>query len=147
MKIISLTAALLVMAASASAQQAPRKQPTVFLNGTGNTQTTAGRGVFGGAWASTSQHDQSMELAKDFSGCPVTLTMKPDAADYTVMLNHEGNNHNQMALTDAAGQIILMDTAHGLHQSVKNKSAKFCTAILADWDKRTQTVVAAAAKN
>jgi hypothetical protein len=113
-----------------------RDKPVVFLNGNGNTQTNAGRGLFGSSWATTSQHDQSLELAKDFEACPVTVSLKQENADYTVVLNHEGNNHNQMALTNTSGEIILSDNAHGLHQSVKNKSDKFCAAIVTDWNKK-----------
>jgi hypothetical protein len=117
-------------AGAASVKQ--HDKPVVFLNGTGNTQSTAGKGSFGTTWSTTSQHDQTLELAKDFAGCPVTITMKQDGADYGVLLNHEGNNHNQMALMNAAGQVILTDGAHGLHQSVKNKTEKFCAAIMED---------------
>jgi len=112
------------------------EKPIVFLNGSGNTQTTVGRGLFGTTQASTSQHDQSLELAKDFGSCPVTISLKQENADYTVVLNHEGNNHNQMALTNASGEVLITDTAHGMHQSIKNKSEKFCAAILADWRKK-----------
>ena len=117
------------------------EKPVVFLNGSGNTQTTMSRGLFGTANTSTSQHDQSVELAKDFSSCPVIVSLKQENADYTVVLNHEGNNHNQMALTNSYGEVLITDTAHGMHQSIKNKSEKFCTAILADWDKKQQTKV------
>lgn len=123
-----------------------RDKPVVFLNGNGNTQTNAGRGLFGSSWSNTSQHDQSLELAKDFEACPVTVSLKQENADYTVVLNHEGNNHNQMALTNASGEIILSDNAHGLHQSVKNKSDKFCTAIVSDWNKK-QVQPTVASKN
>jgi len=112
------------------------EKPVVFLNGSGNTQTTMSRGLFGTTNANTSQHDQSVELAKDFSGCPVTISLKQENADYIVVLNHEGNNHNQMALTNASGEVLITDTAHGMHQSIKNKSGKFCTAILTDWNKK-----------
>jgi hypothetical protein len=112
-------------------------KPIVFLNGTGNTQTAAGRGLFGTTWASTSQHDQTMEMAKDFNECQgVRIVLNQENADYSVFLNHEGNNHNQMALTNATGEILMTDTAHGLHQSVKNKVAKFCSFILNDWNNK-----------
>jgi hypothetical protein len=130
---VTVAPAELVKPAPASPVTVAHDRPVVFLNGAGNTQTTAGRGLFGGAWSNTSQHDQSLELAKDFAGCPVTVTMKQDGADYTVMLNHEANNHNQMAILNASGEVLLMDAAHGIHQSIKNKSEKFCASILADW--------------
>ncbi len=67
------------------------EKPVVFLNGSGSTQTTTSRGLFG------------------------------------------------TANTNSYGEVLITDTAHGMHQSIKNKSEKFCTAILADWDKKQQT--------
>jgi hypothetical protein len=135
-----LLTVIFLMATNSFAQTATtHDKPTVYLNGTGNSQTTAGRGAFGTAWATSSQHDQTIELAKDFGECQgVVVTLKSDNADYNVMLNHEGNNHNQMLLTNTAGEVLLTDTKNGLHQSVKNKSEKFCAAILNDWSKGHQ---------
>ena len=87
-------------------------KPTVFLTGSGATNTTASRGLFGSVNSSTSQHDQTIEMAKDFTdACPgVTLTLKQDTADFTVLLNFERNNHSQLMIAGADGSVLFTDT-------------------------------------
>jgi hypothetical protein len=126
--------------AAAPAPPEKHEKPLVFLSGTGDTHTTSGNGLFGTSWSNSSAHDQTMEMAKDFSACGgVTVVLKQDNADYSVLLNHEGNNHNQMAVMNAVGAVLLTDTAHGMHQSIKDKSERICTFIENDWQKTAKS--------
>lgn len=147
-----LVLALAFYASLASAQSAPKPvqahaKPLVFLSGTGATQTTASRGLFGTANSSTSQHDQTIEMAKDFAAdcAGVMLTIKQDTANYTVLLNFERNNHSQLMIAGSDGAILFTDTrvANILTgtvggTSVKAKVNKACDFITTNWSGKTE---------
>ncbi len=117
--------------------------PRVYINGTGNIDVRTNAGAVGGSgWAvgsshsTVSAHNQTMELAKDFSKqCPdVTVTLNAADADYTVGLNHEAfhgliHKNNQIMVTNRRGDLVFSNTARAVSHSANDS----CAAILADW--------------
>ena len=78
--------------------------------------------------------DQTIEMAKDFQkDCPdVRVTVAPDKADYTVVLNHIEHGFardNQIAVTNKEGDLLATREKGGINSSVK----AVCELILADW--------------
>jgi hypothetical protein len=118
-------------------------KPRVYINGTGNVDVrTDGSAVGGNSWlvgsshSTVSAHNQTMELAKDFSKqCPdVIVTLNATDADYTVDLNHEAfqgliHKNNKAMVTNRRGDLLMSDTTRTVSHSTNNS----CSAILADW--------------
>lgn len=127
---------LLLGSFSALAQDAPKARPRVFISGSGTTDLRRGLS----AVVSSSSHDQTMELAQDFArACPgsVTVTLKPEGADYTVSMNHEAfqgvfvrNDHVMVSNRD--GDVLLTKASHSVMDGVKAA----CAAISGDWSGR-----------
>jgi hypothetical protein len=135
-----LLAGALTIGPAAFGQQ---EKPRVYINGTGNVDVrTDGSAVGGSFWAvgsshsTVSAHNQTMELAKDFSKqCPgVIVTLSATDADYTVGLNHEAFHglifkNNQVMVTNRRGDLLMSNTSRAVSHSTNDS----CTAILADW--------------
>jgi hypothetical protein len=135
-----LLAGALTIGQGAFGQQA---KPRVYINGTGNTDVrTQGSAVGGRNWLAGSSHstvgshDQTMELAKDFSKqCPdVIVTLNATDADYTVGMNHEAfhgliHKNNQVMVTNRRGDLLMSNTTRAVSHSTNDS----CAAILADW--------------
>jgi hypothetical protein len=133
----------LALAATASATIAQQNKPRVFINGSGSTDVrTNGSAVGGRFWAygssrsTISAHDQTMELAKDFTKqCPdVTVTLNATAADYTVGMNHEAfhgvvHKNDQVMVTNRVGDLVFSNATRAVSHSVNDS----CSAIAADW--------------
>lgn len=83
-----------------------------------------------------SLRDQSMEMSKDFEkDCPdVKITINPQAADYTVLLNHIEYGllvrDNQFQIANRNGDLISRTKEGG---SIDGGVKKACKIILADW--------------
>jgi hypothetical protein len=120
-----------------------QEKPRVFIKGTGTVDVrTDGAAVGGGPWiAGASQttvgsHNQTMELAKDFSKqcAGVIVTLNPTDADYAVELNHEAFHglifkNNQVMVTNRRGDLLTAQASHTVARSTNDS----CAAILADW--------------
>lgn len=80
--------------------------------------------------------DQSMEMSKDLErDCSgVRITISPDAADYTILLNHIEHGllvrDNQIQIANKSGDLISTTKEGG---SIKGDVKKACEIILADW--------------
>jgi hypothetical protein len=138
-KSLLLVGALTIGTAAFGQQEKPR----VYINGTGNVDVrTEGSAVGGGSWlvgsshSTVGAHNQTMELAKDFSKqCPgVTVTLNATDADYTVGLNHEAFHgliykNNQVIVTNRRGDLLMSNTT----RAVSHSTSDSCAAILTDW--------------
>jgi hypothetical protein len=87
----------------------------------------------GNLWNAT--RDQSMEMSKDFEQlCPdVRISINPQAADYTVDLNHIEHGFardNQLQVANRDGDLIARTKEGG---SIKSRVKSACNDILADW--------------
>ena len=126
-------------------------KPVILISGSGNVRINSnGQGVGGihegVGWAAgtrettINQHDQTMEMAGDFSKfCPaVELTLSPAAQpDYFVFLNREGQptvfgelGQSQIMVLNKRKSIIF---EVGKKPTVKNAVKSACNAIAADW--------------
>ncbi len=80
--------------------------------------------------------DQSMEMSKDLErDCPgVTITINPQAADYTIILNHIElgliTRDNQIQVANKAGDLLSKTKEGG---SIAGGMKKACALIIADW--------------
>jgi len=83
--------------------------------------------------------DQSMEMSKDFEkDCPgVRITINPQAANYTVLLNHIEIGlivrDNQIQVANRDGDLISKTKEGG---SIATGVKRACALIVADWAKR-----------
>ena len=139
-RIVGLLLAVLIAAAPVLAQQG---KPRVYIEGTGNVDVRTEAGVVGGsgwalgsAHATVGAHNQTMELAKDFSKeCPdVTVTLNSTDADYKVAMNHEAfhgliHKNNQIMVANRRGDLVFSNTSRAVSHSVNDS----CVAILSDW--------------
>lgn len=112
-------------AASQTASQQSPVGPRVLLESASH----------GGQW--NAARDQSMEMSKDFlKVCPsVRITIKQEAADYTVRLNHVEHGFardNQIQVFDGNGD-LLKNKEGG---SIKGDVKKVCEMIQTDWSSR-----------
>jgi hypothetical protein len=87
----------------------------------------------GGAWRAS--RDQSMEMSKDFEkNCPsVSVTINPNTADYTIILNHIEfgfTRNNQIQIANRNGDLIARTKEGG---SINGNVKKACGLILSDW--------------
>jgi hypothetical protein len=135
-----LLAGALTIGPAAFGQQ---EKPRVYIGGTGNVDVrtdgsvAAGNPSIAGASQSTeSLHNQTMELAKDYSKqCPgVIVTLNATDADYTVEPNHEAfhgliHKNNQVMVTNRRGDLLTSQASHTASHSTNDS----CAAILADW--------------
>ena len=135
-----LLAGALTIGPAAFGQQ---EKPRVYIGGTGNVDVrtdggaAAGNPSIAGASQSTeSSHNQTMELAKDFSKqCPaVIVTLNATDADYTVEPNHDAlhgliHKNNQVMVTNRRGDLLTSQASHTALQSTNDS----CAAILTDW--------------
>lgn len=131
---------LLLCAASTQAQE-KSKGPLVLINGNGNvtvTGGTAGNHGLAVGGATTSKHDQTMEMAAQIlKHCPeITITVKSDATvDYQLLLNREssgplGGGISQIMLLRGSDLTVLYVTSNG---TVARTVRAGCKAILDDW--------------
>ena len=125
-----------------------QQKPRVYINGTGTTdvrtkaRVTGGQGwATGSAHSSIGSHDETMELAKDFTKqCPgVTVTLNQPDADYAVGLNHEAfhgvvHKNNQLMVANQKGDLILSNSSRAVSHSVNDA----CSAILSDWKEKAR---------
>jgi len=79
-----------------------------------------------------------MEMSKDFEkSCPgVRITINPQAADYTLLLNHIETGlvrDNQIQIANKDGDLISKTKEGG---SISGNVKKACALILADWANR-----------
>jgi hypothetical protein len=82
--------------------------------------------------------DQSMEMSKDIEkDCPdVRVTINPQMADYTIMLNHIEvgfARDNQIQVANKDGDLLSKTKEGG---SIAGGMKKACALILDDWSKR-----------
>jgi hypothetical protein len=104
-------------------QPAQDRKPRIYLDSKSH----------GNVWSA--KRDQSIEMAKDFeSKCPETkITIVPEKADYTVILNHievgAFGRNNQMEVADKNGDVLTTHDKGGIKGGVK----EVCKVILADW--------------
>ena len=126
-------------------------KPLILISGNGNLSiSSTGQGVAGGSgsvgWAAgasqtaINKHDQTMEMAEDFSNfCPaVELTLSQAAQpDYFVFLNREGHptglgelGQSQVMVLNKRKTVIFVV---GKKAIVKNAVKNACNAIAADW--------------
>lgn len=120
-----------------------QEKPRVYISGTGNVDVRTDGGAVGGrSWlvgsshSTVSSHNQTMELAKDFSKqCPgVIVTLNATDADYTVGLNHEAFHglifkNNQVMVTNRRGDLLMANAT----RTVSHSTDDSCAAILTDW--------------
>lgn len=139
-RIVGLLLVALIAAASVFGQQG---KPRAYIEGTGNVDVRTDAGVVGGSgWAlgsahsTVGAHNQTMELAKDFTKqCPeVTVTLNPTDADYKVAMNHEAfhgliHKNNQIMVANRRGDLVFSNTSRAVSHSVNDS----CAAILSDW--------------
>jgi ABC-type uncharacterized transport system YnjBCD substrate-binding protein len=124
--IVTIATVLLSLVAAATAQD----QPKVFIEASSAKNGTA---IFGGGNA----RNQAIEMSKDFQKqCPeVKITIKQDAADYTVILNHLESGliarDNQIEVADKDGSLITTREKG----SIKNQTRFACELILNDFAK------------
>jgi hypothetical protein len=137
--------AVVVLSLCAPGQDKPR----VFMAGHGTTNgmtngSAGGTRSGGGWWAAgrtdsiVDSHDESMELAKNFSSnCPgAQVTVNPDAADYVTSLNRESKakkgvfaKNNQIQVSNKAGDVLLSSTVRSVATAAKDS----CDLILSDF--------------
>ncbi|HET9743645.1 MAG TPA: hypothetical protein VFQ00_12915 [Terriglobales bacterium] len=136
-----LTFASLLGVALAQSTQKPR----VFIAGKGSTDVNSDGSSGGNRWFRTGSsrstidsHNESIEMAKDFSKeCTgVTVTVNQAYADYTVDLNRESKknrglfrSNNQIMITNRAGDMLSAGATHAVSSATKDA----CNAIMADW--------------
>jgi hypothetical protein len=132
----------LALSSPVSAQQGKLR---LYINGTGNTDIRTEGSVVGGygwgvgsAHSTVGAHNQTMELAKDFTKeCPdVTVTLSSADADYTVDMNHEAfhgliHKNNQIMVTNRRGDLVFSNATRAVSHSVNDA----CAALHADWNK------------
>ncbi len=135
-------------------------KPLILISGNGNLSVdSSGQGVagFSGSvgWAAgtrqtaINKHDQTMEMAGDFSNfCPaVELTLSSAAQpDYFVFLNREGQptifgelGQSQIMVLNKRKSVIFVV---GKKATVKNAVKSACNAITADWQANGRITVA-----
>jgi hypothetical protein len=118
------------LAAAPSLYHSPRGKPRVFITdsnswsisgGFGGSGSGFGGGVRGGA------RPQTAEIIKTFGDkCPnVTVTMNQHAADFVVLLDHEGGKglarkDNKIAVFNRAGDAIFSTSTRTLGSAVKD---------------------------
>jgi hypothetical protein len=136
---------VVVFSLCAPAQDKPR----VFMAGHGTTNGmtngSAGGALSGGGWWAAGRtdsivdsHDESMELAKNFSSnCPgAQVTVNPDTADYVTSLNRESkakkgvfSKNNQIQVSNRAGDVLMSSTVRSVATAAKDA----CNLILSDF--------------
>jgi hypothetical protein len=127
--------------ANARQDSAGAGKATEPVSQSGSQQAPAGPRVFlesashGSQW--NAARDQSMEMSKDFlKVCPsVRITIKQEAADYTIRLNHIEHGFvrdNQIQVFDGNGD-LLKNKEGG---SIKGDVKKVCEMIQTDWSSR-----------
>ena len=99
------------------------KAPRVFLKSASK----------GNIW--TAARNQSIEMSKDFTTtCPaIQITVNPDMADYTVILNHLEvglSRNNQMQIAAKNGDQLSANEGG----SIKAKVKQACILILTNWN-------------
>jgi hypothetical protein len=140
---------LLVVTLALSVCAAAQDKPRVFMAGHGTengmTHGSAGGSKVGHGWFATGRsdsivdsHDESMELAKDFSkNCTgVQVTVNQDAADYVTSLNRESkakkgilSKNDQIMVSNKAGDVLLSSTVRSVSTAAKDA----CNIILSDF--------------
>jgi hypothetical protein len=131
---------LLVVTLALSVGVAAQDKPRVFMAGHGTengmTHGSAGGSKVGHGWFATGRsdsivdsHDESMELAKDFSkNCTgVQVTVNQDAADYVTSLNRESkakkgilSKNDQIMVSNKAGDVLLSSTVRSVSTAAKD---------------------------
>jgi hypothetical protein len=120
-----------------------QEKPRVFVHGTGavdirTDSVAAGDNslIAGASQTTESSHNQTMELARDFSKqCPgAIVTLNGTDADYSVEPGHDAvhgliHKNNQVMVTNRRGDLL---TSHANHAAALSTSDS-CAAILADW--------------
>jgi hypothetical protein len=134
-----LAAALLIGPAVFGQQEKPR----VFIRGTGtvdirtdSVSTGDNSSIAGASQTTESSHNQTLELAKDFSKqCPgAIVTLNATDADYTVEPSHDAlhgliHKNNQLMVANRRGDLLTSQANHAAALSTNDS----CAAILADW--------------
>jgi hypothetical protein len=121
------------------------EKPRVFISGKGSVDVNSDSASSGNRWfrarssrSTIDSHDESMEMAKDFSKeCPgVTVTVNQAIADYTVSLNRESKknrgllrSNNQVMIVNRLGDMLHAGATHAVSSATKDA----CSTILADW--------------
>jgi hypothetical protein len=119
-----------------------QEKPRVFIHGTRTVELRANSAAagdntsFAGAAQTTeSSHNQTMELAKDFSKqCPALIvSLNGPDADYTVQPSHDAphgliHKNNQLMVTNRRGDLLTSQASHAAALSTNDS----CVAILAD---------------
>jgi hypothetical protein len=155
---LALSAALGALASGQASAPAEDKAPEparVYIKGEGNVDVRTIGSTFGGwgwaggwrsgsgsAWSlgasetTVSKHNQTMELAKQFSEkCPaVVLTLDATSGDYAVALNHEAfhgiiHKNNQILVANRRGDVVFAKDTRSVAGAVKDA----CARVAADW--------------
>jgi hypothetical protein len=114
-------------------------RPRLFVSDSTSWEQSGGfaatKGGAGG-FSSGGARPQTAEIIKTVSErCPeVTVTMKPDKANYVLLLEHEGGTiffqkDNKFALFNGAGDALRSGSTRNLGNAVKDA----CAALLLDW--------------
>ena len=118
------------------------KPPLVYIRGNGSVTVSASGvaiGPFAGASASTSRHDETMELAEHlFHKCPeisITVERSDPVPDYELFLNRESlgwfnSGFSQIMLLRPSDKTVVYATKKG---KVSKAVHEACKAILTDW--------------
>jgi hypothetical protein len=120
-----------------------QEKPRVFIHGTGTVElrtngAAAGdnSSIAGASQTTESSHNQTMELAKDFSKqCPaVIVNLNAADADYTVEPSHDAlhgliHKNNLVMVTNRRGDLVTSQASHAAALSTSDS----CAAVLADW--------------
>jgi hypothetical protein len=138
MKMISITAGILLTFTTGYAQQKPR----VLITDSQSWETSGAFGGSSGGFAGVGKggaRPQTVEIMKTFGEeCPnVTVTTNKDNADYVVLLDHEGGKgalrkDNKFALVKKDGDVIKSGSTRSLGNSVKDA----CKALMDDWARK-----------
>jgi hypothetical protein len=117
-----------------------RSKPRLFVSDSKSWEQSGGFAATKDGAAGTSSggaRPQTAEIIKTVGErCPdVTVTMKPDRADYVLLLEHEGGKglirkDNKFALFNSEGDALESGSTRNLGNAVKDA----CAALMQDWN-------------
>ncbi len=145
----TLGAVLLTLTMGGTVFAQEDQQPRLYVTDSGSWEVRGGfgggDGDFGGGIAGGAR-PQTAEIIKTFGErCPeAIITMNEDAADYIVLLDHEGGKDifrrdNKFALFNEAGDVIGSGSTRALGNAVKDA----CQFLFDDWRSRAPAQQAA----